>query len=619
MPWDEGDDAPTHVALRRAGTDEVIAGTPWDDTEIHADTRVDDRVRLVEPQSSSYRAPSVPLPTAPQTAPPPAAGWGAHAVSAEPVLPAPPPAADSAGGADVSDVWRSALRRKTTTVMFGFLALCAGGVPLVALLSLRPEPAGAAYAGIGGIALITTLLLRRARRDTVEQLDWPWAVVAVFCVGPAYFFGVNGGFAAVMVIGLFSNGGFTAAQRNTFAFTIPLAVVASQGGLAALILTGVVPDHGLVPLRRAGATVWEPAFAHVLVQCIYLSAHAAGFLVDRKHGQLLAAAIRASREAAEQRVMLAAARMQLRRALAGDDVGVFSGHRVGDFELGAFLGRGGMGEVYEATHVVTGSPAAVKLIRTDRFGDEMTVQRFVREAALLARIDSPHVARVFAAGGDDGEIPYIAMERLDGRTLASLLRDRDALRPDELRAMVGDVGAALQALHGAGIVHRDLKPQNVMLVGGGGPRWKLLDLGVAKLLGAGSGNTSQHIVLGTPSYMSPEQAIGRDIDPRSDLYSFGLLIYRALAGRPAFAVHDPAEAIRAARRDGPPNPRDYVDIPRDLELVLRIALAADPAERFQSAAEMCAAFDAAFDRMLDPELRRRGRALLVRSPWARRG
>ncbi|RMH39676.1 MAG: serine/threonine protein kinase, partial [Deltaproteobacteria bacterium] len=526
----------------------------------------------------------------------------------------PPPPTGAAGGAP--DAWRGALQRKTTTVMIAFLAICAAGLPFMAAVARTRTAFAAAATCVAGIAAITAVQLIRARRGALDQLDWPWAVVAALCAGPAYLFGLNAGFAAVLAVGLFSNGGFTAAQRNPAAPAIPLAVVVSQGALLALIVAGVVPDDGLAPLYPTPDTPrWEPVIAHAMVQGVYLSAHAAGFVVDRAHSRMLELAVQSEAAAAHHRALLSAARAQLHRALVGTADGVFVGHRVGDYELTEFLGRGGMGEVYRGIHVGEGPAAAVKLIRADRFGDAAAVRLFVREASVLSRIDSPYVARVYATGGGDGDIPYIAMELLTGNTLAGVLRDRDTLSPEALERLVHDVGRGLEAVHSIGIIHRDLKPHNVMLVRDPEPRWKLVDFGIARWLDKASDHTTRDLVVGTPPYMAPETILGRPVDARADLYSFGLLIYRAVVGRPAFSSADPLGVLDEARR-GPPNPRDYVDLPTDVELALRIAIAYDPADRFADAATMRHAFAAALAGSLPPALRRRGRALLARCPWA---
>src|SRR5262249_38842395 len=179
--------------------------------------------------------------------------------------------------------------------------------------------------------------------------------------------------------------------------------------------------------------------------------------------------------------------------------------------------------------------------------------------------------------------------------------------------LVGDAGGGLHDVPTAGILHRDLKPQNIMLTqASGGPRWKLVDFGVAKLM---VGPTTDNLVAGTLPYMAPEQAAGGRVDTRSDLYSFCLILFRALCGCPAFTDADRARILGGKRTHPPPDPRRYADLSIELELVLRIGLAEKPEDRFTTAIEMREALEAAFDENLPEPWHERGIQLLAREPW----
>jgi serine/threonine-protein kinase len=201
------------------------------------------------------------------------------------------------------------------------------------------------------------------------------------------------------------------------------------------------------------------------------------------------------------------------------------------------------------------------------------------------------------------------MEFLDGKDLGAWLRDGGVLSRTEIAALVADVTRGLAAAHQADVVHRDIKPRNVVRVATpAGVTWKVVDFGVAKLVDHGS-HTTGHVIVGTPSYMAPEQAAGQKVDARTDLYALGLIIYRLLVGRPAFV----GDRIRTDQE--PPDPRPDGGLSDDLELVLRIALAPQRDDRFATAEEMGAAFADAWVDRLAPALRARGARVRDRHPW----
>jgi len=574
---------------------------------------------------------SVPDPTT-QVSPPAAALVAATAspdlvgdTRAEP--PTLPPQAGAAPARDENAVtsnpastyaWQDAYHGKMRGFSISVTALCLGGAVILRIIVVDPGALLFAWLCIAGIIAAVWLHERLSRRRPEAPPYWPWALVGMFSVGPTYALGFHSGFASIAAVLLFAGGLFRAGVRPSWIDRRGLvlaSVCVAQGATFGLTLLGVLPDRGNAPVLEPGLSAHVSLIQHLLLQGVYVASFVAGLIIDRRFEALTVRAQTAVREAARQEALLATARAELDRALAGESGGIFSGLRVGRYQVGRLLGRGGMGEVYVATQADSGQRVALKLMRSDRVADPASLRRLLREAQALSRIDSPYVARVVDIGGIEEGLPYIAMEFIEGRSLASLLRQRDRLALDEVRALVRDVARGLQDVHRAGVVHRDLKPQNVVLAQAeGAAHWKIVDFGVAKLLDAASG-TTQHLIVGTPQYMAPEQAMGERVDARSDLYSLCLLVYRALTGSPAQTAYAPGQAARVALLVGIPDPRSFVEVPADLALALRMGLAARPEDRFATALELATAFDEAFDGRLSPHLSGRARDLARREPW----
>jgi serine/threonine protein kinase len=239
----------------------------------------------------------------------------------------------------------------------------------------------------------------------------------------------------------------------------------------------------------------------------------------------------------------------------------------------------------------------------------------VRAGGALA---SPHVVRVLDAAGADAPLPYLAMERLDGQTLAERLR-HETPGAAEVVALCRQVGAGIDAASAAGIVHRDLKPQNLFRTTDG--TWKLLDFGIA-ILADSSGTLTRGGVIGTPAYMAPEQAKGEPVDHRADVYALGAVIYRCLTGRAPFAARDTPSLLYAVVHVMPLRPSalsPWRELPPALDDVLLLALAKSRDARLQSAGELVAALRAAVSGAgagsLPDELARRAHQLARAHPW----
>ncbi len=263
----------------------------------------------------------------------------------------------------------------------------------------------------------------------------------------------------------------------------------------------------------------------------------------------------------------------------------------GRYRIGAVLGRGGMGTVYEAVQESLGRPVAVKVLHPLLSHDADTMARFRKEAEQAGSLSHPHIVHVLDFGFEPGGPAWIAMERLQGESLGQRISRVGVLGQGAVVTMALETLSALQAAHEARLVHRDLKPDNIFLAraAGVGEVVKVLDFGIAKLLdgGAAAALTATGMVMGTPLYMSPEQAQGRVVDARADLYSLGAVLFEALSGKPPLQadsytallitiVTEPAPSLAARRPDVHPGLAALVDR----------TMAKDPGARFASAREM---------------------------------
>jgi serine/threonine protein kinase len=264
----------------------------------------------------------------------------------------------------------------------------------------------------------------------------------------------------------------------------------------------------------------------------------------------------------------------------------------GRYEVVRLLGRGGMGTVYEAHDRVLDERVAVKVLRADVASAPGMERRFRSEIKLSRRVSHWNVCRIHEYG-EEGALQFISMELLDGRNLKERLRSEGPLDAEAAYRLAIEAAEGLEAIHRVGIIHRDLKPANIMITTDGAVR--LMDFGIAKpasaepTVAAPSG-----YVLGTPEYMSPEQARGRPVDFRSDLYSLGILIYEAVTGRVPFRGDSPVSTLMMQAEDPPPlEGPAAARIPPPLVPVLRRVLAKRPEDRFASAGELAVALRAA--------------------------
>ncbi|MFD8301736.1 protein kinase [Streptomyces sp. NPDC059690] len=269
-----------------------------------------------------------------------------------------------------------------------------------------------------------------------------------------------------------------------------------------------------------------------------------------------------------------------------------NGGLVGDgrYRLTRRLGRGGMAEVFAAEDVRLGRTVAVKLLRADLAEDPVSKARFTREAQSVAGLNHHSIVAVYDSGEDyvgGQSVPYIVMEIVEGRTIRDLLINAEAPGPEQALIIVSGVLEALAYSHQHGIVHRDIKPANVIITNNGAV--KVMDFGIARALhGASTTMTQTGMVMGTPQYLSPEQALGKAVDHRSDLYATGCLLYELLALRPPFVGETPLSVVYQHVQDIPVPPSQVSNggCPPELDGLVMRSLAKEPDDRFQTAEEM---------------------------------
>jgi serine/threonine protein kinase len=310
--------------------------------------------------------------------------------------------------------------------------------------------------------------------------------------------------------------------------------------------------------------------------------------------------------------------------LASADSETYVGQTVGSFRILSRLGRGGMGEVYLAQDAKLGRKVALKLLPEELTRREDLVRRFVLEAKAASALNHPNIVTVYEIGGT-GSSQYIATEYIDGETLREhFVKGRMSLR--EVLDVVIQIAGALSAAHARGIIHRDIKPENTMLRRDG--YVKILDFGLAKLTSFKSPGSSTSsdleaatlvkmdtepgVMLGTPYYLSPEQARGLNVDARGDIFSLGVMTYEMLAGRRPFGGETRLDALISTLEKEPPPLADYASVPTELQRIVTKSLCKDRDERYQTAKDLWIdlknlreelAFESKLEKSGSPEMR----------------
>ncbi len=511
-------------------------------------------------------------------------------------------------GSPLDALERDEILRTRWFCLIAFAMMIGGGI---SLLFVPGDPTARwmlvaavvlASLGIGLLYTRTADPLKFRKPSTVIGFFLP--TVAVAAAIP--YFGAFSPAPVLVVLAVY----FTGLGSNVrLAATVWGVCAASQLLTAMLVILHVTRDTGLV----SGADL--PPTTQWLIQALVQMVMAGTFILARVSRRAALVAVgeleRAIRIATQREALLLEARDELDRALRGGR-GRFSDQVIAGYELGEVIGRGAMGEVYASVSPKTGAQVAIKLLSSASLGNPQHVQRFFRELSTAAGISSPYVVHVIEVG--ERPVPYLVMERLDGKTLSEILRSGRTLGVARVVELVQHVGQGLAAAAAAGVIHRDIKPQNLLSHGG---TWKILDFGVARLAEASDTLTSGQIV-GTPSYMAPEQARGAAVDHRTDLYALAAVAYRALTGQPPFATRELADTLYRVVHTAPRRPSELVRVSVDLELALAIGLAKLPEQRYSTADELVLAFTHAAAGTLPDALRAHALRLDAAGAWASR-
>ncbi len=401
----------------------------------------------------------------------------------------------------------------------------------------------------------------------------------------------------------------------------------SQGSGWAIFLSGALgylalsvgAMTGLLRTDQAVMALYAPELPSMFaVTMVCQVLFVATFWMARRSRQATLAAFerleRATRQIKKREALLNEARAELDQERAAKQ-GRFTDQQVGKYAVGEIIGRGAMGEVYRGWEQGTDRPVAIKFLSAALTEDVSAVERFFREADIATRVESKHIVKVLDRGVAEGGSPFLVMELLEGADLAQILRETKRFGMAEAIDLVQQVGQALAAADESGIVHRDLKPQNLFRVQTAGRAlWKVLDFGVSKVKDAAK-DLTQGAAVGTPSYMSPEQARGAAVDHRADVFALGIVAYRVLTGKPAFTGPDSASTLYNVAHVQPARPSDLAKVGEDVERALALALAKETDRRFSSSMMFAAALTDAAKSRLDDRIRRDADALLETQPW----
>ena len=410
-----------------------------------------------------------------------------------------------------------------------------------------------------------------------------WGISSVGILPALFYFGP---FSAVVIAPMLGVVFIALGRDRSVSLMVTGILIGGHLAMGLPMALGVLADRGVLPSFTASHV--QLVLAEGLIIVFLISSYLLGRWArqtNRAALDELASAVRLIGDQQQQLAEVDAEAAAARRAKEGR----WTNHAMGGFKLGFVLGRGAMGEVYEAVGADE-QPAAVKLLNARSTGSDSLVERFHREMSVAARLESPHIVKVLALSPADAPVPYLAMERLVGTDLATLLRAQHRLPSDEVVDLIAQVARGLEVARVAGIVHRDLKPQNLMKHDGA--TWKILDFGVSKLMDSEGTLTGEGIV-GTPQYMAPEQASGGHVTHLADVYALGAIAYRCLTGRSPFRGKDLAELVYQVVHVPPPRPSSLGRVSAPVEDVLAIAMAKDPRRRFSSALSFAHAFVAA--------------------------
>jgi len=576
-----------------------------DETAVDHDSGLPDFGPESQEISRPATAPTMPLASTPEPAPLAlvAAGRSGTPVPSAPITP-------SVSLTSAADALRNEeIERTRLFIVMGWVmsVIASGSVPFVS------APLWTSALFIGGLVagvMISSVLYRRFA-DPMKYTEPALLGLAMLCVINGHiavlFYGPFTASPIIVVVGIH----FVARTELERVARWVLIVASGCYAAIAIALIAGLPDPGaFAPDRQFGSG--ELTLATLFVLAAYGFAYYAARMFRVASLTSIDELQRATRLASQREALMDELRADLERALQVGGPGRYTDQVVGAYRLGIVLGRGAIGEVYQATHVTSEQPAAVKLLRRELLTDQTQIARFVREVRASAALTSPHVVKVLDTSSEGDALPYLAMEQLHGQTLAEQLRREPKLSPPAVLELCRHVGIGIDAARAAGIVHRDLKPQNLFKTSDGA--WKILDFGVASLSDE-AGALTQGQVVGTPHYMAPEQAQGHKVDYRADLYAIATIAYRCLTGRYPFTAGDTPALLYAVVHRMPARPTALADLPLDVDRWCAIAMAKAPDARFSGGEEQTLALAAAIDGTLGIKLRRRGDALIRKLPW----
>jgi serine/threonine-protein kinase len=465
--------------------------------------------------------------------------------------------------------------------------------PLVGLLaSIRlggdPTAQHLFWLGMAGlsVSMFGCLLLAQRSRHEGLLVYGLWGTTALGGSTAVHYFGPYSGIVVLYILAIAVVG---IGNRRNAVIGLVLCV-ASYLVIAIPVIAGM-RDRGL--LTTFNLTTEQRCIATALLVALMIVAFWLARLIRRTSVEALAKLELAERNVNDQKQLLAEIELDAARANRWNE-GRWTGRQLGAWQIGLLLGRGGMAEVYEAVDG-NGRQGAIKVLSPPSDGSRELHERFSRELEVIARLESPYIVRVYDVSSQDEVHPYFVMERLHGFNLANHLR-RGRLNPDDVLAMLRPIAQGLEVARVAGVVHRDIKPHNLFCHDGS---WKILDFGVAKLIGGESTLTAGAIV-GTPHYMAPEQAsdpTGATVTHLADVYALAAVAYRCLTGRAPFGnsaiTRDPAGLLYQVVNVAPERPSLFVALPGGVDDVLAVAMAKDPSQRFRSATEFVEYFERA--------------------------
>jgi hypothetical protein len=486
---------------------------------------------------------------------------------------------------------RQLLRRRLRWSVLMEAAVALAALPALAIPGM-PGDRWVAMVGVVICVVGAAIKWRVVDPDDVGSVTiagWSSMAMATGAMLLESYFGLGSAVAALIVVGVLAH---AMDDASRWPARVAVFVTVSHLALATLCELTNLPIHR-VDWQGHASSVPVRIVMHLGIASSYLMAHVYGRRLRLESTLAQAGLDEAAHAVALGEALLAEARTELEAARSAGR-GRFTGVRMGHFVLGTLLGRGGMGEVYEARDT-EGTRAAVKVLRFGRGSLEgRTLARFEQESRILSSIASPFLVKVLEVSGEDDEFPFIAMELLSGLDLERYLVRYGELAPEEVLVMVHDVAHALDAAHRHGVVHRDLKPANIFrTLVDGEASWRVLDFGIALLRQSDARITTQQ-QLGTVGYMAPEQRIeGADVDARADVYALAVVTLECLTlFNPVVTNLDRTlgswspDAI--ARAD-----EALSELPASVASVLRRALSDDPMARHRDCIRFAAALAAA--------------------------